>query len=78
MEKPQEALVHLGRIHAAFAHICQRDHAGFLVGATHPVEYLTQRMGVSRSTAFEWLARGAALFGEPEEPPIDRALDELD
>ena len=76
VERLQEAFAHLGGIHAAFAHLCERDNAGAHVGATHPVEYLTQRMGVSRATAFEWLSRGKALFGEPDTPPVEPGLDD--
>ncbi|WKD57997.1 HNH endonuclease [Corynebacterium capitovis DSM 44611] len=72
MERLQETLGYLAGIHASFAYLCQRDDAGSLVGATHPVEYLTQRLGVSRATAFEWLSRGQTLFGEPSAPREDK------
>lgn len=70
IERLHAALPLLGNINAAFAYLCQRDKAGNLVGANHPVEYLTQRLGLSRGAAFDLLDHGSALFGEPHIPPV--------
>ena len=73
IERLHTALPLLGNVNAAFAHLCTRDGAGSLVGANHPVEYLTQRLGLSRAQAFDLLNHGKRLFGEPDipAPPSD-------
>ncbi|MDK8822387.1 hypothetical protein HMPREF3171_07240 [Corynebacterium sp. HMSC08F01] len=68
IERLHGSLPLLGNVNAAFAHLCTRDNAGSLVGANHPVEYLTQRLGLSRAQAFDLLNHGKRLFGEPDIP----------
>ncbi|WP_018297867.1 HNH endonuclease signature motif containing protein [Corynebacterium lubricantis] len=63
-------------IDASFAYVCDRDNAGQLVGANYPIEYLTQRLGLSRRAGFDRIERGKALFQpinipEPEVLPDD-------
>lgn len=70
VERLHGALPLLGNINASFAYLCQRDNAGSLIGANYPVEYLTQRLGLSRRSAFEMLDHGNALFGEPRFNPV--------
>ena len=75
MEKLEAVLNAKAFIDAAFAHICERDGAGRLVGAKHPNAYLKQRLGLSPKEAYDRLARGKDLFGEPDlpEPACDSA-----
>ena len=55
-------------IDAAFAHICERDNAGRHVGAKYPDAYLKECLGLSPREAYDRLARGKDLFGEPDIP----------
>lgn len=75
MEKLEAILNAKAFIDAAFAHLCERDGAGRLVGAKHPNAYLKQRLGLSPKEAYDRLARGKDLFGEPDlpEPGSDSA-----
>ncbi|WP_158268473.1 HNH endonuclease signature motif containing protein [Corynebacterium liangguodongii] len=68
MEKLEGAMGAKAFIDAAFAHLCERDEAGRLVGAKHPDAYLRQRLGLSPREAFDRLGRGRDLFGEPHIP----------
>lgn len=79
MEKLEAILNAKAFIDAAFAHLCERDGAGRLVGAKHPNAYLKQRLGLSPKEAYDRLARGKDLFGEPDIPePSDDITDLLD
>ena len=79
MEKLEVILNAKAFIDAAFAHLCERDGAGRLVGAKHPNAYLKQRLGLSPKEAYDRLARGKDLFGEPDIPePDDDITDVLD
>lgn len=78
MERLHAALPLLSNANIAFAHLCERDGAGKLVGANHPVEYLTKQLGLPRSDAFSLLSQAKTMFGDVEvpAPPADPALDE--
>lgn len=75
MERLHSVLPLLSSADVAFAYLCDRDGAGALVGANHPVEYLTQRLGMSRREAFTLLEQGKRLYGEPEVPEPDAPSD---
>ncbi|MHA2787959.1 HNH endonuclease signature motif containing protein [Corynebacterium sp. S7] len=72
-----ESVVNLkATIDASFAYICDRDNAGKLVGGNYPIEYLTQKLGLSRRAGFDRIDRGNSLFKpvvvpEPEILPDD-------
>ena len=78
MERLHAALPLLSNANIAFAFLCERDGAGRLVGANHPVEYLTKQLGLPRSDAFSLLSQAKTMFGEVEvpAPPADPAADE--
>ena len=78
MERLHAALPLLSNANIAFAHLCERDGAGRLVGANHPVEYLTKQLGLPRADAFSLLNQAKTMFGEVEvpTPPSDPLMDE--
>lgn len=76
MERLHGVLPLLSNADVAFAYLCDRDGAGALVGANHPVEYLTQRLGMSRRDAFTLLEQGKRLYGEPEVPEPEGGADD--
>ena len=80
MERLHAALPLLSNANIAFAHLCERDGAGKLVGANHPVEYLTKQLGLPRADAFSLLNQAKTMFGEVEvpTPPSDPLMDEED
>ncbi|MHA2788610.1 DUF222 domain-containing protein [Corynebacterium sp. S7] len=78
MEKLEEAFNLKATIDASVAFIGERDGAGQLVGANYPVEYFTERMGLSRAEAFARLQRGQALFGKTQEPKPEPNLNPED
>ncbi|WJY98255.1 DUF222 domain-containing protein [Corynebacterium fournieri] len=78
MERLHACLPLLSNADTAFAFLCDRDGAGALVGANHPVEYLTRSLGLSRREAFSLLEQGKRLFGEPEVPQPDDSEDEAE
>ena len=71
MERLHAALPLLSNANIAFAHLCERDGAGRLVGANHPVEYLTKQLGLPRADAFSLLNQAKTMFGEVEVPTIE-------
>lgn len=75
MEKLEGFIEAKALIDASFAHICDRDGAGRLVGSPHASSYLKQSLGCTPREAFDRLARGRDLFGEPpvDEPVPDPA-----
>ncbi|WP_156802466.1 HNH endonuclease signature motif containing protein [Corynebacterium lubricantis] len=78
MEKLEEAFNLKATIDASLAFMGERDGAGRLVGANYPVEYFTERMGLSRAEAFARLQRGQALFGEAQAPKPEPNLEPED
>lgn len=75
MEKLEAVCNAKALIDAAFAHICERDDAGRAVGAKYANAYLKQGLGLSPKEAYDRLARGKDLFGDPEPEPEDPAED---
>nr|WP_254868220.1 13E12 repeat family protein [Corynebacterium sp. Marseille-P4321] len=75
MERLHEVLPLLSNINVAFAYVCERDKAGTLVGANHAVEYLTERLGMSRSQAFNLLEQARLIWGKPNVPEPEPAED---
>ncbi|OFT82471.1 HNH endonuclease signature motif containing protein [Corynebacterium sp. HMSC29G08] len=71
MERLEGFIAAKGLIDASFAAICERDEAGRLVGAKHATAYLKERLGCSPKDAYDRLARGRDLFGEPVVPEGD-------
>lgn len=74
MERLHAALPLLSNANIAFAFLCERDEAGRLVGANHPVEYLTKQLGLPRADAFSLLSQAKTMFGDvevPTPPPSD-------
>ncbi|WJY98412.1 HNH endonuclease signature motif containing protein [Corynebacterium fournieri] len=78
MERLHAALPLLSNANIAFAFVCERDGAGRLVGANHPVEYLTKQLGLPRADAFNLLSQAKTMFGEVEvpTPPSDPSTGE--
>lgn len=68
-ESLEETGAHKGYIDAAFAYAADRAEAGRHVGAVHATEYLTRKLGLSRSEARARLQRGEALFAPPKVAP---------
>lgn len=75
MEKLEGFIEAKALIDASFAHICDRDDAGRLAGSPHASTYLKQHLGCTPREAFDRLARGRDLFGEPhgDQPAPDPA-----
>lgn len=74
MEKLEGFIESKALIDASFAHICDRDGAGRVVGSPHASSYLKQRLGCTPKQAFDRLARGRDLFAEPPaESPAPEA-----
>lgn len=69
MEKLEGFIEAKALIDASFAHICDRDDAGRLAGSPHASTYLKQHLGCTPREAYDRLARGRDLFGEP---PVDQ------
>lgn len=54
---------------AAFAWLADRSGAGRRVGSVRTMDYLTRRLGLSKSQAMARLKAGESLFTPPEPPP---------
>lgn len=78
MERLHAALPLLSNANIAFAFVCECDGAGRLVGANHPVEYLTKQLGLPRADAFSLLSQAKTMFGAVEvpTPPSDPSTGE--
>ncbi|WP_175934939.1 HNH endonuclease signature motif containing protein [Corynebacterium sp. Marseille-P4321] len=80
METFEAAMAPKAVIDAAFAFICERDEAGRYVGSKHATTYLQRCLGLQPGQAYDRLAAGRDMFGEPEieEPEVEGPAPEED
>ncbi|MEP8791153.1 hypothetical protein ABKV84_23455, partial [Enterobacter hormaechei] len=68
LERLEVAMSDKAVVDAGFAFIAQRDDAGREVGSTRAEDYLTARLRISESVAFERLRQSRELFAELAQP----------
>lgn len=68
LERLEVAMGDKAVVDAGFAFIAHRDDAGREVGSTRAEDYLTARLRISESVAFERLRQGRELFAELAQP----------
>ncbi len=71
MERLEKAVAGKSYLDAAFAFIAEQAEAGRRVGSTKAVDYLTGRLGLSRSEAWSRITRARSLFEKPK--PVEEA-----
>lgn len=67
-ERLEQAVTGKTYVDAAFVHIAETADAGRRVGSTRVVDYLTKKLGLSRSEAWSRINQARSLFTPPEPP----------
>lgn len=62
LDEIKNTQLHLDLHTAKLAFLAHRDHAGNLTGSPDPIDYLTNRLGITRTHARTLIRRGKALY----------------
>ncbi len=75
LERLERVMSAKATVDAAFTWLADLHSAGRLVGSTRTVDYLTEKLGLSRPEAFSRLRQAEDLYAPPVEPEPDPGED---